>query len=556
MPERKPRTKAPKGEQLGDALQGDLALYEKMGLYQHAINPKTAYRYHGCLLHYQKALEGKVPSVALTSVFLAHLREQKYSPSTLHVFCAALKGFHTWRGEKFNFTVKVPDHKPAYIEASTINKMLELAKNQPRDYLILLLLSQAGLRRDEAVKLEVCNVGQKALRVRGKEDKDRTIPMTQTLLAAIKPFIEGKKPHDSVLGCKEKAIYNAVKKYGKLAGKPDIKPHDLRHAFATRLVEKGVNLRIIQELLGHADLSTTQVYTAVSGAHLEDAINTLDSIMEGVEPAIPTHSRVDSAAPAVFLETTHQKGIQQAAKAIATGIDLPSPWDLLQRSDFDLEFKTGKYPCPLGIVEVDSNKQIKVSNREIGAGLVEPHLIRGLIDHLSTSGLHKYAELAGHDGKLKNLMVKAGQYSQDLLEFLRLITEEAMGYKTKLNFHEEEKPGLTKWFILTAWNDAIQRAGGHSWISDSWYHEPEFKTASNHWQLKCGAYVIGIAVSTKTLESYEKWHKKIRLIYDDDKSLKIITDNNLELTEKVQDIKQLLQEFSDRQSLPGHCELC
>jgi hypothetical protein len=62
MPERKPRTKAPKGEQPGDAaLQGDLALYEKVGLFQHSLNAKTAYRYRGCLLHYQNALQGNVP---------------------------------------------------------------------------------------------------------------------------------------------------------------------------------------------------------------------------------------------------------------------------------------------------------------------------------------------------------------------------------------------------------------------------------------------------------------------------------------------------------------
>ena len=73
--------------------------------------------------------------------------------------------------------------------------------------MILLLMSQAGLRRDEVVNLKVANVGEKALRFRGKGDKDRTVPMTDTLAEAIHPFCDNKKPGDFVLGFKEKAIY-------------------------------------------------------------------------------------------------------------------------------------------------------------------------------------------------------------------------------------------------------------------------------------------------------------------------------------------------------------
>lgn len=190
------------------------------------------------LLEYQEALQGRPPSLERSRVFLGHLRKSGYSPSTLRVARAALQGFHAWKGEKLEFTVKVPHHQPAYIEESIVNNMLELARDNPRDYLILLLLSQAGLRREEAVELEVGNVGEKALRIRGKEDRDRTVPMTRTLLGAIKPFCEGKNPEERVLGIKEKAIYNAVNKYAKLAGKPTITPHKLRHAFGTGLLER------------------------------------------------------------------------------------------------------------------------------------------------------------------------------------------------------------------------------------------------------------------------------------------------------------------------------
>jgi hypothetical protein len=81
MPERKPRTKAPKGEQVGGTLEGDLGLCEKVGLFQPAVNSKTAYRYRGCLLHYQETLPGNPPSVKLSLVFLARFREQHYSAS-------------------------------------------------------------------------------------------------------------------------------------------------------------------------------------------------------------------------------------------------------------------------------------------------------------------------------------------------------------------------------------------------------------------------------------------------------------------------------------------
>ena len=67
-------------------------------------------------------------------------------------------------------------------------------------------------------------------------------------------------------------------------GRPELKPHDLRHALATRLLERGVNIRIVQELLGHSSLNTTQVYIAVSGSHLVNAIKTLDRDQQVVVP--------------------------------------------------------------------------------------------------------------------------------------------------------------------------------------------------------------------------------------------------------------------------------
>jgi integrase/recombinase XerD len=276
MPDIIPRTKASKQDQLTEVLQGELATYQKVGLFQRSVTKKTAYRYRGCLLQYQKALNGATPTLEATKQFLAHLRQQGYSPSSLRIYRAALQGFHSWCGENLVFPIRVPRHLPPYIEADIVTKMLDLAQENPRDYLILRLMSDAGLRREEVVKLRVGNASQTALHFRGKGDKDRTVPLTDELVEALAPFCSDKRPNDLVLNVGEGVVYRVVKKYGTLIGKPEMKPHDFRHAFATRLLERGVNIRVVQELMGHSSVNTTQDYTAVVGIHLEDAIKVLN----------------------------------------------------------------------------------------------------------------------------------------------------------------------------------------------------------------------------------------------------------------------------------------
>ncbi len=109
-PEISPRRKARKEEPLTGELSGDIATYEKFGLFQRAISKRTAYRYRGVLLLYQKYLAGDKPSLEASKLFLAHLRKHGYGPSTLRIYRAAFKGVHEWRGENLVFLVKVPRH--------------------------------------------------------------------------------------------------------------------------------------------------------------------------------------------------------------------------------------------------------------------------------------------------------------------------------------------------------------------------------------------------------------------------------------------------------------
>jgi len=292
----KPKTKAKKVDQISGELAGELAAYDKVGLFQHSVSTKTAYRYRGVLLQYQKVLQGQSPSLSLSGQFLAHLRKQGYSASTLRLYRAALQGFHSWRGEQLVFAVKVPRRQPKYVEPEIIDKILVLSQDSPTDQLILRLMTDAGLRRGEVIRLKVKQVGEDALRFSGKGAKERTVPLTSALKEALKLHLLGKSPNDLVVGLKDKGIYNVVKKYGKLVGMPDLRPHDLRHSFAERLIEAGASIRTVQELLGHESLDTTQVYIGVTANHLREAVLLLEkhgekpkaSITDGTQPS-PEH---------------------------------------------------------------------------------------------------------------------------------------------------------------------------------------------------------------------------------------------------------------------------
>jgi hypothetical protein len=255
-------------------------------------------------------------------------------------------------------------------------------------------------------------------------------------------------------------------------------------------------------------------------------------------------------------DTLHKLKMRKLAKTLAERINLPSLWDKDLLKDLPVDFQPGKYYLPIGEVEIDKDKHINVNYYDVCSGIAEPHLVRGLYSHLSTSGLSKFSELVGDKGQLQQLLSAIGKYSNSLMTFLKIITNEAEGYRAKVFFHDEAMSGLTRSFIVTIWKDAIEEAGGHSWIDNSWYKPQESIPDTNLWQLKCGGYIIGIAKSNKTLKTYENWHKNLRGKYAEDPLARRISATQQELNNIAQTISQRLQEFSDIEHLPGHCELC
>jgi len=151
-----------------------------------------------------------------------------------------------------------------------------------RDRAILECLYATGMRVSEIIglKLNDVNLENAFIRCRGKGNKERIVPMGRAAIQACMDYVtkarsESKIPSEYFFvgrrqGLTRQFVWRLIKKCTRLAGiQKTITPHTFRHSFATHLLERGADLRIVQELLGHSDISTTQIYTHVSRAHLK-----------------------------------------------------------------------------------------------------------------------------------------------------------------------------------------------------------------------------------------------------------------------------------------------
>ena len=510
------------------------------------------------------------PSAQMAKAFLAQFTHWK--TNTLRRYVGRLAAFMSWYGEKLDLKIKAPKTLPPHTRGEDVNKLLKAItakkthkKTVNRDSLLVELAYKTGLRRGELANLKVRDIrlDERFLIVRaGKNEKDRIIPLTTGIIAKLRSYINNKDDHENLFGLAPATISNKIREFARKAG-VDLHAHSLRHAFATGLVERGADVRTVQVLLGHSDLSTTQVYLNFTDQHLRDAIDLLETKPPEVEHNQIIGESAGSEAKGISSnlidkteERLHKRQIRAVARKLAEGITLPSYRDKDLWKDLPVEFQPGEHSLPIGTVEIGTDKQMKVNCHDTNAGIAEPHLIRGLYSHLSTSGLPKFIELVGDKGKLTNWTDQVARYLEALLKLIMTITEDIKGYGAKVCFNDEIKPGPTKWLVLTIWNDALQKAEGHSWIEDSWYKTSEHASGPGLYQLKCGAYSIGIADREETLEQYESWHKESRSRYAEHQLAKDIQAMSQELDNIAQDIRRRLREFSDMQHLPGHCELC
>lgn len=185
---------------------------------------------------------------------------------------------------------KIPQHLPHALSVAEVNTLLAAPKKMDkwglRDWAMLELLYATGLRASELVGLKVSDVNLQSgfLLARGKGSKERLVPIGGEALRAVQEYLTDSRP----LILKEKksealflsprcsflsrqAFWMSIKKYALQKGIcRKVSPHTLRHSFATHLLEGGADLRAVQVMLGHADISTTQIYTHVSRKHLKE----------------------------------------------------------------------------------------------------------------------------------------------------------------------------------------------------------------------------------------------------------------------------------------------
>src|SRR5688572_18496325 len=250
--------------------------------------------------HGLKALSSRPADVA---EFLAELATGEDRPAcsaaTIHRKAACLRSFykHLRREELIDddptAALSAPRRArrlPQVLNYAEVQKLLASPRGSDpsalRDRALLELMYACGLRASETIGLEVGDIDLEHgfLRARGKGSKERLVPLGRKAAAAVSVYLRGGRPQLVGVGQVSKlfvnfrggpltrqGLYKIVQRHARAAGLDGrMSPHTLRHSFATHLLAGGCDLRAVQEMLGHADIATTQMYTHLSGERLKE----------------------------------------------------------------------------------------------------------------------------------------------------------------------------------------------------------------------------------------------------------------------------------------------
>ncbi|HLR42122.1 MAG TPA: site-specific tyrosine recombinase XerD [Pseudogracilibacillus sp.] len=273
---------------------------------ERGLADNTIASYRRDLLHYTKFFDEEKEIKDWDKVtrediilFLAALRDHGKSTATLARMISTIRAFHQFLVREQIVThdaslhIETPKKDrllPTILSANEVDKLLQIRATTPlaiRNKAMLELMYATGLRVTELVSLEVTDVhlAMGFVRCIGKGSKERIIPLgdiakeaTEAYLLDARPILLKKNQNEKKLfvnhhgrSLSRQGFWKIIKSVARESGlTKEITPHMLRHSFATHLLENGADLRAVQEMLGHADISTTQIYTHITKTRLKD----------------------------------------------------------------------------------------------------------------------------------------------------------------------------------------------------------------------------------------------------------------------------------------------
>jgi len=277
--------------------------YLQAAIFELGLAEKTLSAYAADLrlyLAHLDALDVETPDAILREDILDHLgalQAQGLSTRSITRHLSAIRGFHRFLVDEglcaanpaadFD-SPRLARRLPRWLSGEEVERLLaapDLApKHNARDAAILEIFYSCGLRISELANLPVRNIAldESALRVQGKGSKVRIVPLGQRAIERVRAWLAVREqgpvrdntlflsPRGKRLG--RSSVWAIVKQHARAANiRQNVTPHMLRHSFATHLLDHGADLRAVQEMLGHADIATTQIYTHVSVERLSQA---------------------------------------------------------------------------------------------------------------------------------------------------------------------------------------------------------------------------------------------------------------------------------------------
>ena len=228
--------------------------------------------------------------------FLAHLRQRSYKPRTIARKLSALRSFFKFLHKEGLIATnpaallaspKQDKRLPDFLTEEQMRRILRVPNLEQdlgrRDQAIMEILYSGGMRVSELVGLMVKDVDLIGgmIRVRGKGKKERMVPIGQPAIQALHAYLQQRPRHSPAVFLNkngnrltDRGVRWIIQKYiQRMALNAGVSPHVFRHSFATHMLNRGADLRSVQELLGHASLSTTQIYTHVTTDRLKKVYN-------------------------------------------------------------------------------------------------------------------------------------------------------------------------------------------------------------------------------------------------------------------------------------------